>query len=76
MRIAAAFGLLALLPAAVDAAPPSPHRIVATICGDFANGRTIVLPLPAGDPAREPDTHCWSKGCHAAGSRKRLGRHI
>lgn len=76
MNIAAAFGMLALMPAAANVSPTAPHGIVMTICSDNANPRIVIVPLVPETPEGEGDPDCTNKGCHAAGSRRRSGCEI
>lgn len=69
-RWVTSFALLALLPAAVNAAalPPREGQTIALCTGD---GVTRTVPLP-GAPRDDGQGHC-AKGCHAGCSRKRGG---
>jgi hypothetical protein len=68
MRIAAGFALLALLPAALSAAPPS-----LTITAPSCAGASTIITVPLGPdaPTRDGDQPCCAKGCHTGSSRKR-----
>lgn len=61
MRRAALFGLLALLPAAVNAATPAERTMLVANCAGGAH--TITLPLRS-DLPQEPGQTCCAKGCH------------
>jgi hypothetical protein len=73
MNIAAALGILALLPAAANVATSAPHEIVLTICSGDADPRIVVVPLTPGAPEGGGNPDCAKKGCHAANSRRRSG---
>jgi hypothetical protein len=68
MRVASAFALLALLPAALSAAPPS-LTIAAPSCA--GGSTTITVPIRSDAPIRNGDQPCCAKGCHTGSSRKR-----
>ncbi len=68
----ALFGLIALVPAALNAAPVHGTNLTLPLCdGGVAHGAVTVplghAPLPGADQAG-----CCAKGCH--GSRKRNGQ--
>jgi len=71
-RIELLFGLVSLLPAALNAAPGAHHQsLLARLCTGAAAVQTVRLPVgPANLPG--PDAPgCCAKGCHAGASRKR-----
>ncbi len=72
MNILAAFGLLALLPAAVNANEAVPYGIEMAICTGAGNGRVVIVPVLPQKPVDGSGSDCWNKGCHAAGSRRQL----
>ncbi len=71
MMLRAVFGIVALLPAALNAAPAHTATLAVPLCeGGVAHGVVSVplgRPLPGADPAG-----CCAKGCY--GSRKRAGQ--
>lgn len=69
MRPAALFGLLALVPASLNAAVPASRAILAPTCAGAP--RAITVPLRPGAP-REESQPCCAKGCHTGSSRKRF----
>ncbi|MBS0253992.1 MAG: hypothetical protein JSS36_01975 [Proteobacteria bacterium] len=73
-RATALFGILALLPAALNTSPASAAgRLAVPLCTGDGVARVVQLPL---GPARIPGGEspgCCAKGCHSGGARKRLG---
>lgn len=65
MRLTAAFALVALVPAALNAAPPMAMHLTMPVCGGDAG--TVDLPGPRPEHERED----CPKACHAGCSRKR-----
>ena len=76
MKLAARFGLIALLPAILSPATATASVLQMQICS--GDGQTRVLPIPVGPrvPPGGGDSPCCVKGCHAGGSRKRGSCHI
>lgn len=73
MRLAAAFALVALAPAALAAAP-SDRTVVVALC----SGAVHAIPMrqrPGDDDRGNDGNGCCAVACHAAGSRKRTGCH-
>lgn len=58
---AALFGLLALVPAAVNAAAPAGVTLAALSCAGGV--QTITVPMRSDGP-QEPSQTCCAKGCH------------
>ena len=74
IRGTALFGLVALIPAALNAAPVATHGLSVPICTGDGRTHAIELPgAPGGNPGKD-QSGCCVKGCHAGGSRKRLLR--
>lgn len=75
MRRARIFGIMALIPVALNLAAPAQARMLSMpVC--TGDGAVRMIELPA-DPAN-PDTQeraCCVKGCHTGASRKRTGCH-
>lgn len=67
MRRAALFGLLALVPAAVNASAPGGLTLTALSC--LGGTHTITVPMSPDAPKDQGPT-CCAKGCH---TRKRAG---
>lgn len=72
MRPALLLGLLALLPAAVNARAPATLTVQTTTCG--GSERALVIPVGPSAPARQDGQPCCAKACHTGGCRKRLQR--
>lgn len=70
MRLRMVLGVIALLPAAVNAAPVHAGSLALPVCSGDGIVRTVTIPAPSGDiPGRE-QPGCCAKGCHT-GSRKK-----
>jgi hypothetical protein len=69
MRCATLFGLLALVPAGLNAAAPAAMTLAVPGCEGAVHA--IVIPLRPGAPA-SGDQPCCAKACHAGSSRKRF----
>jgi len=69
MKPALLLGLLALLPAALNAQAPAAPVIAMAICG----GSGSVPELP-GAPTKPEGQPCCAKACHTGGCRKRFLR--
>ncbi len=70
MRRGTVLGLLALVPAALNASPGGAGTLSIPVCTGDGVARTVTVPLPSGElPGRE-QPGCCAKGCHT-GSRKR-----
>ncbi|MCW1428977.1 hypothetical protein [Novosphingobium sp. JCM 18896] len=61
MRRAAPFGLLALVPAALNASAPAGMTLTALSCAGGA--QAITVPLRSDAPQEQSST-CCAKGCH------------
>ncbi len=75
MKLIHLFGIVAMVPAALNAAPASARsRLFAPLCTGDGLTRTISVPVgPQDIPGRE-QPGCCAKGCHAGGERKRAKR--
>jgi hypothetical protein len=72
MKAGLLVGLLALVPAAVNASAPASTTIMAPTCtGAF---QAVTIPVNPIAPVQQDGQPCCAKGCHANGSRKRLKR--
>lgn len=71
MKPAALFGLIALIPAALNAAPASARVLTMMVCTGDGQPREVSVPLPGrGLPGADGGV-CCAKGCHSPSSRKR-----
>ena len=77
MKPLAIFGIVALLPAALNTTPASAHgALAAPLCTGDGIARTVSVPVaPSGLPGSEPPG-CCTKGCHSGGARKRSGKRL
>jgi hypothetical protein len=75
VKLISAFALVALLPAAMNAAPAA-ASVNVTLCSGTGQARSVSVPVSPGAPARQGDDGCCVKGCHAGSSRKRGACHI
>ena len=71
MKLLAMFCMVAMVPAALNAAPAEAATLTVPLCAGDGVARTISVPLgqsqlPGGDPPG-----CCVKGCHSGSSRKR-----
>ena len=71
MKIAALFGLAALLPAASGPAPVRRRQSPCHCCSNDGQTRPLTIPLDRNAPPGSGDGPCCAKGCHTGGSRKR-----
>ena len=72
-RAAPFFALLAILPAALHAAPVmAGDSLLVPICTGDGQTRLVAIPKGGTTPRRGGEQDCV-KGCHAASSRKRTG---
>jgi hypothetical protein len=72
MKPALLLGLLALLPAALNAKAPAAPVIAMAICGGF--GTASELPGAPSAPTKPEGQPCCAKACHTGGCRKRFLR--
>lgn len=71
MTFAHLFGLLALLPAALNASPAQAQGgLTVPLCTGDGAARVVTLPLGAQDIPGKAVPGCCTKGCHS-GERKR-----
>ena len=78
MKLVSLFGLIAMIPAALNASAPrsSAGAITVLLCRGNGVAETVTVPLRGGAPLPghgDDGGGCCAKGCHAAGSRKRGG---
>ena len=76
MKLAARFGLIALLPAISSPAIASANMLQVQVCSGDGQTRTLAIPQAPRVPPGEGDSPCCVKGCHTDGSRKRGCGHI
>ena len=76
LRVVSLFGLVAMIPATLNAAPAAGATMAVPVC--TGDGLVHVVRVPVGQPdgPGQGQTGCCVKGCHAGGSRKRLSRKI
>lgn len=75
MRGADLFGLLALLPAALNTPASAGASILMPMCTGDGQVHMVRVPL-GGKPLPGSDSGCCIKGCHAGSSRKKLLKEI
>lgn len=73
MRFAAALGVIALVPAALNASPPAARTITVPLCTGDGSGKTIDLPAGRPELPGQDVPGCCAKACHT-GSRKKIVR--
>lgn len=77
MKSAALFGLLAIMPAAVNpaqAAPTDSRSLTSLVCSGNGLARRITISADRDEPPSGDDQPCWAKGCHGGSTRKRSSR--
>lgn len=71
------FALVALLPTAITAGPPTVGAtLVVSLCSGDSAVRTISIPVQRAPAGPATDGDCHPKGCHVVNSRKRTACHI
>ncbi len=77
MKLIALFGIVALLPAALNTTPAMGRGTLdVPLCTGDGLARTVTVPVgPAGLPGSDPPG-CCAKGCHTGGARKRGGKRV
>jgi hypothetical protein len=72
-RWVALFGMIALSPAAVGAAPHAAdgRTVTVPLCSGDGIVRSMTMPLGHGDVPGAEQPGCCAKGCHNGGARKR-----
>jgi hypothetical protein len=72
MRLVHLIGLVALVPAALNASPVAAHSAVSVpLCTGDGVARTVSLPVGPQDVPGKQVPGCCVKGCHTGGERKR-----
>lgn len=76
IRVFARFGLLAMVPAALNVSAAAGATIRMPIC--TGDGQVRMVEVPAGTPTGPGDepAQCCVKGCHGGSSRKKLAKQI
>jgi hypothetical protein len=77
MRARALFGIIALFPAALNAAPAAAasHSLLVPVC--MGDGQVHMVSVPSdGSPPDKDPAGCCAKGCHSGGSRKRATKNF
>lgn len=77
MRMIMLFGIVAMVPAALNTSPAMAHGVLAAaLCTGDGIARTVSVPVgPAGVPGSD-QPGCCTKGCHSGGTRKRSGKRL
>lgn len=75
MRGRSLFGIVALVPAALNLAAPASARLMMPLCGGDGQVRMVELPGAPKEPAGS-DKGCCAKGCHSGSNRKRAARNF
>lgn len=77
MKLVAIFGIVALVPAALNTAPgASRGQLSVPLCTGDGVARTITVPVgQSGLPNSDPPG-CCAKGCHSGGARKRANKRL
>ena len=77
MKLVALFGIVALLPAALNTTPASARgQLSAPLCTGDGAARTVTMPVgQSGLPSSDPPG-CCVKGCHSGGARKRATKRL
>jgi hypothetical protein len=70
VKRSAIFGVMALVPAALNLAPASAHALAMPICSGDGLIRTVTVPIPGNQLPGRDVPGCCAKGCHT-GSRKK-----
>ena len=77
MKLVSLFGLIAMIPAALNASvPASSGSITILLCRGNGVAETVTMPLRGSAPVPghgDDGGGCCAKGCHAGSSRKRGG---
>lgn len=72
----ALFGLLALIPAALNVAPAAAQGMAVPLCTGDGAARTVTVPVPSGNLPGGDQPGCCAKGCHTGSRKKALHRQI
>lgn len=73
MRRRSLFGIVALVPAALNLAAPASARLMMPLCTGDGQVRMVEVPGTPKAPAGS-DNGCCAKGCHSGSNRKRLAK--
>lgn len=76
IRLIPLFGLVAMVPATLNAAPVAGGTIDVPICTGDGLVHMVRVPVGQSEGQGQGQSGCCVKGCHAGGSRKRLLRKI
>lgn len=67
------FGMVALVPLALNMAVPAQGAVMMPMC--IGDGSVVLVPLGAGgSQPGKTDNGCCIKGCHAGSNRKKLNK--
>ena len=69
-------GLIALGPAALNAAPARAGALALPVCTGDGSARTITVPVPTGELPGRDQPGCCAKGCHTGSRKKPQSRQI
>lgn len=69
-------GLLALVPAALNAAPGHAGALALPVCTGDGTARVLSVPVPAGELPGRDQPGCCAKGCHTGSRKKSTSRQI
>jgi hypothetical protein len=77
MKLVAIFGIVALLPAALNTTPASARgQLAVPLCTGDGVARTVNVPVGQSGPPSSDPPGCCVKGCHSGGARKRLNKRL
>lgn len=67
-------GLVALLPAALNAGPAQAGTLAVAVCSGDGVARSITLPIPPTELPGRDQPGCCAKGCHTGSRKKQAAR--
>lgn len=76
MKLCAFLGLLALVPAALNASPAAAGGIAVPLCSGDGAARTVTVPVSGGELPGKEAPGCCAKGCHTGSRKKSVSRLI
>ncbi|MEO5597123.1 MAG: hypothetical protein ABIQ66_00745 [Novosphingobium sp.] len=73
MNLRTLFGLMALVPASLNAAPPAPGALIVPLCSSSDGAPQMIRLVGMQDNAPLPAVGaCCAKGCHGARKRRAM----
>ena len=72
----ALFGLLALIPAALNVSPAAAQGLAVPLCTGDGAPRQVTVPVPARTLPGGDQPGCCAKGCHTGSRKKGQSRQI